>query len=87
MPLSLPGLGLRGLRLKVAMVVLVVMPSFMLFGYNNGSSGGITDLESFVKVCRLDWDICSLANILSSNSPRWIQSTWPALQSLKTLLI
>ncbi|KAJ5987752.1 hypothetical protein N7481_002962 [Penicillium waksmanii] len=46
---SLPGLGLRGLRLKVAMVVLVVMPSFMLFGYNNGSSGGITDLESFVK--------------------------------------
>ena len=41
---------LRGLRLKVAMVVLVVMPSFLLFGYNNGSTGGIADLQSFVKV-------------------------------------
>lgn len=44
-------LGLRGLRLKAAMVVLVVMPSFLLFGYNNGSVGPITDLESFAKVC------------------------------------
>lgn len=43
-------LQLRGLRLKVAMVVLVVMPAFLLFGYNNGSTGGITTLESFVKV-------------------------------------
>lgn len=32
------------------MVVLVVMPSFLLFGYNNGSTGGIADLQSFVKV-------------------------------------
>jgi hypothetical protein len=42
--------GLRGLRLKAAMVLLVVMPSFLLFGYNNGSSGGIVGLESFVQV-------------------------------------
>ncbi|OQU98200.1 hypothetical protein CLAIMM_04020 [Cladophialophora immunda] len=42
-------LGLRGLRLKTAMVVLVVLPSFMLFGWNNGSTGSATDLESFVK--------------------------------------
>jgi hypothetical protein len=42
--------GLRGLRLKAAMILLVVMPSFLLFGYNNGSSGGIVGLESFVQV-------------------------------------
>jgi len=43
-------LRLRGLNLKAAMVLLVVMPSFLLFGYNNGSVGPITDLESFAKV-------------------------------------
>jgi hypothetical protein len=43
-------LGLRGSRLKVAMVLLIVAPSFLLFGYNNGSTGGIATLESFVKV-------------------------------------
>ncbi|QKX57562.1 uncharacterized protein TRUGW13939_04680 [Talaromyces rugulosus] len=42
-------LGLRGSRLKVAMVLLIVAPSFLLFGYNNGSTGGIATLESFVK--------------------------------------
>ncbi|KUJ07784.1 general substrate transporter [Mollisia scopiformis] len=41
-------LGMRGARLKVAMVLLVVAPSFLLFGYNNGSTGGILTLESFV---------------------------------------
>lgn len=43
-------LGLRGLKLKTAMVLLVVMPSFLLFGYNNGSVGQITDLDSFATV-------------------------------------
>jgi hypothetical protein len=43
-------LGMRGSRLKAAMVLLVVMPSFLLFGYNNGSTGGILTLESFVHV-------------------------------------
>lgn len=43
-------LGLRGLKLKCAMVLLVVMPSFLLFGYNNGSVGQITDLDSFATV-------------------------------------
>jgi hypothetical protein len=45
-------LGLRGYRLKVAMVALVVLPSFMLFGWNNGSTGHATNLASFVKVSR-----------------------------------
>lgn len=47
-PLSF--LGQRGSRLKVAMVVLVVMPCFLLLGYNNGSTGGITELPTFISV-------------------------------------
>lgn len=42
--------GLRGKRLKAAMLGLMVIPSFLLFGYNNGSTGGILDLESFNRV-------------------------------------
>lgn len=42
--------GLRGKRLKTAMLGLMVIPSFLLFGYNNGSTGGILDLESFNRV-------------------------------------
>ncbi|KAI1616647.1 putative sugar transporter [Exophiala viscosa] len=45
-----PFFGLRGLRLKLAMIMLVVAPSFLLFGFNNGSTGGVGHLESFVKV-------------------------------------
>ena len=47
---SRPFFGLRGLRLKLAMIILVVAPSFLLFGFNNGSTGGVVHLESFVKV-------------------------------------
>lgn len=41
-------LGLRGTRLKGAMLLCVVIPCFLLFGYNNGSTGGVTTLNSFV---------------------------------------
>lgn len=43
-------LGFRGQKLHLAMLVLVVAPSFILFGYNNGSTGGIASLASFTKV-------------------------------------
>lgn len=43
-------LGLKGSKLKVAMVILVVAPSFILFGYNTGSTGGISALPAFAKV-------------------------------------
>ena len=46
-------MGLRGTRLKAAMLGLVVIPSFLLFGYNNGSTGGILSLESFVKARKM----------------------------------
>jgi len=42
-------LGLRGSKLKTAILLLVVMPAFILFGYNNGSTGGIVTLASFVE--------------------------------------
>jgi hypothetical protein len=45
-----PFFGLRGLKLKLAMIILVVAPSFLLFGFNNGSTGGVVHLESFVNV-------------------------------------
>lgn len=38
---------LRGKRLKTAMLVLMVVPSFLLFGYCNGSTGGILGLKTF----------------------------------------
>lgn len=43
-------LGLRGSSLRAAMLMLVVAPSFFLFGYCNGSTGSIATLHSFVHV-------------------------------------
>jgi len=48
-------LGFRGTWLKVAMIGLVVAPSFLLFGYNNGSTGGINTLPSFLKVSKYEF--------------------------------
>lgn len=50
-------LGFRGQKLHLAMLVLVVAPSFILFGYNNGSTGGIASLASFTKVRDNDYNI------------------------------
>jgi hypothetical protein len=52
-------LGLRGSRLKTAMLLLVVAPSFILFGYNNGSTGGISTLESFLLVSQAALNVMS----------------------------
>lgn len=41
---------LRGRNLNACMVAFLVIPSFVLFGYCNGSTGGILDLPSFNKV-------------------------------------
>lgn len=42
-------MGYRGHSLKTAMLLLIVVPTFLLFGYNNGSTGGIATLSTFVK--------------------------------------
>lgn len=63
------------------MVVLVVLPSFMLFGYNNGSTGHATDLESFVKVNKLQAPAWVGILPITSNSPESTPSTPKVLPS------
>jgi hypothetical protein len=43
-------LGLCGARLRAAMIVLIVAPSYVLLGYAMGVTGGISTLESYVHV-------------------------------------
>ena len=40
--------NLRGHRLAVVRIALVVLPAFLLFGYNQSSTGGILNYPSFV---------------------------------------
>lgn len=42
-------LSLRGERLAAARIVLVVLPAFLLFGYNQSSLGGVLAFASFTK--------------------------------------
>jgi hypothetical protein len=41
--------GLRGNRLNIATMVLVVMPSLVTFAYNSTVVGGVLTSESFVR--------------------------------------
>ncbi|KAJ7051231.1 general substrate transporter [Mycena amicta] len=40
--------GLRGKSLNAALVWAVIMPAYLLFGYNNGVAGGLLDLPEWV---------------------------------------
>lgn len=42
-------LGLRGKELELAIIYGVVMPGFLLFGYNESVAGGLVELESWVE--------------------------------------
>lgn len=42
-------LGLRGKELELAIIYGVVLPGFLLFGYNNSVVGGLVELESWVE--------------------------------------
>lgn len=42
-----PHFGLRGPPLASARVLLIVVPSFLLFGYNQSAIGGVLGFESF----------------------------------------
>ncbi|KAJ7674399.1 putative MFS sugar transporter [Mycena rosella] len=42
--------GLRGEPLSAALVWTVIMPAYMLFGYNNGVAGGLLDLPAWVEL-------------------------------------
>lgn len=41
--------GLRGKKLELAIIYGIVMPGFLLFGYNNSVAGGLVELESWVE--------------------------------------
>lgn len=41
-------LGLRGKRLTTFMIVTVVLPAYILLGYNNAVMGGLLTLPSFL---------------------------------------
>lgn len=42
-------LGLRGNRLTTFMIVAVVLPAYVLLGYNNAVMGGLLTLPSFLE--------------------------------------
>lgn len=41
--------GLRGPRLRFAVLMLVVSPAFLCYGYNQAVAGGLLTLETFVE--------------------------------------
>ncbi|KAJ7226126.1 putative MFS sugar transporter [Mycena pura] len=45
-----PYFGLRGSSLNAALVWAVIMPAYLLFGYNNGVAGGLLDLPAWVEL-------------------------------------
>lgn len=45
-----PYLGLRGQRMTLARIVMIVLPAFLLFGYNQSQIGGVLGFTSFIKV-------------------------------------
>ena len=42
-------MGLRGSKLELAQMLLVALPSFILFGYNQSGVGGLLSIESWVE--------------------------------------
>lgn len=40
---------LRGAKLELAQLLLAVLPSFILFGYNQSGVGGLLSIESWVE--------------------------------------
>jgi MFS family permease len=43
-----PYFGLRGKSLNAALIWALIMPAYLLFGYNNGVAGGIIDEDAFI---------------------------------------
>lgn len=41
---------LRGAKLELAQMLLVILPSFILFGYNQSGVGGLLSIESWVEI-------------------------------------
>lgn len=44
-----PYLGLKGRKLALVRVAMIVVPAFLLFGYNQSQTGGIINYSSFIE--------------------------------------
>ena len=42
-------LGFRGNSLAAAQIWILIMPAYVLFGFNNGVAGGLLSMKSFVE--------------------------------------
>lgn len=42
-------MGLVGLSLATARICIIIVPAFLLFGYNQSNLGGVLDYPSFTK--------------------------------------
>lgn len=68
-------LGLRGERLAVVRILLVVVPAFLLFGYNQSAIGGVLNFEPFTKTFpRID-TVHTTGSLKKYNA--LIQGAWP----------
>lgn len=44
-----PYFGLRGRRLALVRIFMIVLPAFLLFGYNQSQTGGVLNYSSFIQ--------------------------------------
>lgn len=81
--LSLIMMELRGAKLELAQMLMVVLPSFILFGYNQSGVGGLLSIESWVETFPQIDTIHTTGKEKSTNSTvqvRW--SVWIEMRCL-----
>ena len=75
-------LGLRGNALRNAQIWAVILPAYILFGYNNAIAGPLLDLPSWVETFpRIDTVSDNLSDAQKTNNSR-VQGTVVAMYTL-----
>ena|ERR1700761_5178969 len=75
-------LGLRGQALRNAQIWAVILPAYILFGYNNAVAGPLLDLPSWVATFpRIDTTNPNLSTAQETNNSR-VQGTVVAMYTL-----
>ena len=75
-----PFFGLRGRALNAALIWAVIMPAYILFGFNNGVAGGLLDLDSWIATFPRINTLTTTGETKSSNSR--VQGTVVAMYTL-----
>jgi len=73
-------LGFRGKALSHAMIWILIMPAYLLFGFNNGVAGGLLSMPAFVKQFPRTDTVNTTGDLKTHNSR--IQGTTVALYTL-----